>query len=140
MISAGTHRLTEGLFDCTTCGAIHLKGFPEPVVVWQVHGESMAESRYDALHSRAVTPMVGRDRELGLLMHCWERVCGGEAQVALISGEAGVGKSRILHALRVTAGAERAVHPDAVLFALPSGERAASGDQLLRAPRRHCAR
>ena len=100
MISAGTHRLTEGLFDCTTCGAIPLKGFPEPVVVWQVHSESTAESRYDALHSRAVTPMVGRDRELALLMHCWERVCGGEAQVAVISGEAGVGKSRILHALR----------------------------------------
>ena len=102
MISAGTHRLIEGLFDCASLGAMHLKGFPEPVVVWQVHGESTAESRFDALHARAVTPMVGRDREFGLLMHCWERVGGGEAQVALISGEAGVGKSRILHALRTT--------------------------------------
>ena len=46
--------------------------------------------------------MVGRDREFGLLMHCWERAGGGEAQVALISGEAGVGKSRLLHALRTT--------------------------------------
>jgi predicted ATPase/class 3 adenylate cyclase len=100
IISASTHRLTEGLFDCTNLGAIQLKGFSEPAVLWQVRCESIAESRFDALHARAVSPMVGRDRELGLLMHCWERVTDGEAQVALISGEAGVGKSRILHALR----------------------------------------
>ena len=100
VISASTHRLTEGLFDCASLGKLHLKGFTEPVVVWQVHGESVAESRFDAMHSRTLTPMVGRDRELGLLMHCWERVGAGEAQAALISGEAGVGKSRILNALR----------------------------------------
>jgi class 3 adenylate cyclase/predicted ATPase len=100
VISAGTHRLTEGLFDCASLGKLHLKGFPEPVVAWQVHGTSMAESRFDAMHSRALTPMVGRDRELGLLMDCWERVGAGEAQVALLSGEAGVGKSRMLNALR----------------------------------------
>ena len=102
IISAGTHRLTEGLFDCVSLGAMHLKGFPVPVVVYNVHGESAAKSRFDALHAHAVTPMVGRDREFGLLMHCWERAGGGEAQVALISGEAGVGKSRLLHALRTT--------------------------------------
>ena len=102
IISAGTHRLIEGLFDCVSLGAMHLKGFPVPVVAWQVHGESAVKSRFDALHAHAVTPMVGRDRELGLLMHCWERAGGGEAQVALISGEAGVGKSRLLHALRTT--------------------------------------
>ena len=100
VISAGTHRLTEGLFDCASLGKLHLKGFAEPVVAWQVHGTSMAESRFDAMHSRALTPMVGRDRELGLLMDCWERVGAGEAQVALLSGEAGVGKSRMLNALR----------------------------------------
>ena len=100
IMSDSTHRLTEGLFDCVNLGAIQLKGFSEPTVMWQVHGESIAESRFYALHARAVSPMVGRDRELGLLMNCWERVRGGEAQVALISGEAGVGKSRILHALR----------------------------------------
>ena len=100
VISTSTHRLTEGLFECTSLGKLHLKGFTEPVVVWQVHGESTAESRFDAMHSRALTPMVGRDRELGLLMQCWERVGAGDVQVALISGEAGVGKSRILNALR----------------------------------------
>jgi class 3 adenylate cyclase/predicted ATPase len=100
IISAGTHRLIEGLFDCASLGTMRLKGFPVPVVVWQVKGESAARSRFDALHAHAVTPMVGRDRESGLLMHCWERAGGGEAQVALISGEAGVGKSRLLHALR----------------------------------------
>ena len=100
VISTSTHRLTEGLFECTSLGKLHLKGFTEPVVVWQVHSESTAESRFDAMHSRALTPMVGRDRELGLLMQCWERVGAGDVQVALISGEAGVGKSRILNALR----------------------------------------
>ena len=101
-ISVGTHRLAEGLFDCVSLGAMHLKGFPVPVVVWQVNGESAANSRFDALHAHAVTPMVGRDRELGLLTHCWERAGRGETQLALISGEAGVGKSRLLHALRTT--------------------------------------
>ena len=100
IISSGTHRLIEGLFDCASLGAMHLKGFPVPVVVWQVNGESAAKGRFDALHAHAVTPMVGRDREFGLLMHCWERAGAGEAQVALISGEAGVGKSRLLHAVR----------------------------------------
>ena len=61
---------------------------------WQVHGESVAESRFDALHGRAITPMIGRTRELGALMRCWDRSVAGELQVALISGEAGIGKSR----------------------------------------------
>ena len=100
VISAGTQRLVRGLFNCASLGAMQLKGFPTPVPVWEVHGESAAESRFDARHARAVTPMVGRERELDLLMDCWERAVGGDAQVALISGEAGVGKSRMLRALR----------------------------------------
>ena len=100
VISASTHRLTEGLFDCASLGELQLKGFTGPVAVWEVRGESRAESRFDAMHSRTVAPIVGRERELGLLMRCWERAGAGEAQVALISGEAGVGKSRILNALR----------------------------------------
>ena len=119
---------------------MHLKGFPVPVVVWQVHGESMAKSRFDALHAQAVTPMVGRDREFGLLMHCWERVGGGEAQVALISGEAGVGKSRLLHALRTTL--EPSGPHMLTLYCSPYHQASAlaSGDQLLRAPCGHRAR
>ncbi len=100
VISSRTHRLTEGLFNCARLGPLHLKGFSAPVVAWQVHGESVAESRFDALHGRAITPIIGRNRELGLLMRCWDRAIAGELQVALISGEAGIGKSRILHELR----------------------------------------
>jgi class 3 adenylate cyclase len=100
VISAGTQRLVRGLFNCASLGAMQLKGFPTPVPVWEVHGESAAESRFDARHARAVTPMVGRERELGLLMGCWERAAAGDAQVAQITGEAGVGKSRMLRALR----------------------------------------
>ena len=100
IISANTHRLTEGLFNCTSVGPMHLKGFPAPIVAWEVEGESVVESRFDALHGHVITPMIGRDRELGLLMHCWDRAVAGEAQTALISGEAGIGKSRLLHELR----------------------------------------
>ena len=100
IISSSTYRLTEGLFNCASLGPLHLKGFSAPVVAWQVHGESVAESRFDALHGRAITPMIGRTRELGALMRCWDRSVPGELQVALISGEAGIGKSRLLHELR----------------------------------------
>ena len=100
IISLNTYRLTEGLFNGVRLGPLHLKGFSTPIVAWQVHGESGAESRFDALHGRAITPMIGRTRELGALMRCWDRSVAGELQVALISGEAGIGKSRLLHELR----------------------------------------
>jgi len=100
IISSSTYRLTEGLFNCTSLAALHLHGFSDPVAAWQVQGESVAESRFDALHGRAITPMTGRSRELAVLMHCWDHAISGEMQVVLISGEAGIGKSRILHELR----------------------------------------
>ena len=100
IISANTHRLTEGLFNCTSVGPMHLKGFPAPVVAWKVEGERVVDSRFDALHGHVITPMIGRDHELRLLMHCWDRAVAGQAQTALISGEAGIGKSRLMHELR----------------------------------------
>ena len=100
LIGAGTHRLIGGLFDCVSLGTQSLKGYPTELTVWQVRGEGAAEGRFDALHARAASPMIGRDHELGLLADCWQRAVAGTAQVALISGEPGVGKSRLLHALR----------------------------------------
>ena len=100
IISANTHRLTGGLFNCTSVGPMHLKGFPAPVVAWKVEGARAVDSRFDALHGHVITPMIGRDHELRLLMHCWDRAVAGQAQTALISGEAGIGKSRLMHELR----------------------------------------
>ncbi len=107
IIGAGTQRLTMGLFNCASLGLLTLHGFPKPVGVWQVHGESIAESRFDAVHARAVNPMVGRESELRRLMECWDYAVRGNKQVAVISGEPGVGKSRLLRALRDAVGPSR---------------------------------
>ena len=76
-----------------------LKGFPEPVQLWRVLGPSGTQSRFEALHGRWLTPMVGREHEIGLLLERWRQAKDGEGQVVLISGEAGIGKSRITEVL-----------------------------------------
>jgi len=66
-----------------------------PVPAWQVLRPSAVESRFEALRGSALTPLVGRDEEIEVLLRRWERAKGGDGQVALISGEPGIGKSRI---------------------------------------------
>jgi predicted ATPase/class 3 adenylate cyclase len=94
VIAASTRRLTGGLFDYRDLGAIALKGFGENVSAWQVLGASAVESRFEAMRT-AMTPLVGRDEEIDLLMRRWEQAKGGDGQVVLISGEPGIGKSRL---------------------------------------------
>jgi class 3 adenylate cyclase len=94
VIASSTRRLTGGLFEYRDLGAVALKGFAEDVPAWQVLGVSTAESRFEALRT-ATTPLVGRDEEIDLLMRRWEQVKRGEGSVVLISGEPGIGKSRI---------------------------------------------
>ncbi|HEX6015192.1 MAG TPA: AAA family ATPase, partial [Geminicoccaceae bacterium] len=101
LIAAGTRRLVGGLFDYEELGAIEVKGYPEPVRAWQVRGESATESRFEALRDPAtLTPLVGRDEEIELLLCRWRRARRGDGQVVLLSAEAGVGKSRLVAALR----------------------------------------
>jgi predicted ATPase len=80
-------------------GAIAVKGFDAPVPVWQVLQPSIVESRLEALRASALTPLVGREEELELLLHRWQQTKAGDGQVVLLSGEPGIGKSRLAAAL-----------------------------------------
>jgi class 3 adenylate cyclase/predicted ATPase len=98
VIDEHTHRLTGRLFDYADLGMQELKGFAKPLRAWRVLERSAVESRFAALHS-ADLPLVGRQEELELLWRRWNRTKAGDGQVVLISGEAGIGKSRLAAAL-----------------------------------------
>ena len=84
VISARTRQLIGGLFELAELGTQTLKGFPVPVRAWRALRESAAESRFETLHGAALTPLVGREHEIGLLLERWERVQEGEGQVVLL--------------------------------------------------------
>ena len=94
VISSSTRRLIGGLFEYRDLGTVALKGFAEDVPTWQVLGAGAAESRFEALRA-TTTPLVGRDEEIDLLLRRWEQAKRGEGCVVLVSGEPGIGKSRI---------------------------------------------
>ena len=98
MIAESTRRQVGTLFDLADLGPQALAGFAEPQPVWRVLGDSGMLSRFEALRSGA-TPLVGRDEELDLLLRRWEQAKGGEGRVVLVSGEPGIGKSRLTAAL-----------------------------------------
>jgi TolB-like protein/class 3 adenylate cyclase/predicted ATPase len=106
VIEPATRQLIGNLFDCRDLGAIDMTGGTEPMRIWQVLGESIVASRFEALHPAALTPLVGREEEIDLLLRRWERAKAGDGQVVLVSGEPGLGKSRITVALaeRLLAG------------------------------------
>lgn len=101
VVAGGTRRLVGDLFAMRDLGPTDLKGFAEPIRSWQVVNEGTAEGRFEALHpAAALTPLVGREHELALLLDRWERAKDGEGQVVLLTGEPGIGKSRLVRALR----------------------------------------
>jgi class 3 adenylate cyclase len=106
VISRRTRRLLAGWFELTDLGVSQLKGIAEPVRAWRVGTEGKAESRFEALRGQGLTPLVGRDHEIALLLDRFERAKDGEGQVVLLAGEAGIGKSRIVRALRERLGDE----------------------------------
>jgi class 3 adenylate cyclase/tetratricopeptide (TPR) repeat protein len=106
VIAASTRQLIGNAFELTNLGEHDLKGIVEPVHVWRVERALLTESRFDAGRGSALTPMVGRGEELDLLLSRWSQAIDGEGQVVLLSGEPGIGKSRILSALRERLEAE----------------------------------
>jgi class 3 adenylate cyclase len=100
VISSATLPLLGGFFACQALGPHLLKGFAQPMEVYQVLYESMARSRLEAAGRSGLTPLVGRDQEVALLRERWAQVRDGVGQVVLLSGEAGIGKSRLVQVLK----------------------------------------
>ncbi len=99
VIAEATRKLLGNLFELKDLGARDLKGVTEPVRAWVAVRASTVESRFEALHPSGLTALVGREEETELLLRRWSRAKSGEGQVVLLSGEAGVGKSRLTAAL-----------------------------------------
>jgi class 3 adenylate cyclase len=125
VIAAGTRRLVGDLFEYRDLGAVEVKGIAELVPAWQVLRPSVVASRFEALRGSALSPLIGRDEEIDLLLRRWARAKAGDGQVVLISGEAGIGKSRITAALEERLQAEPHLrlryfcspyHPDSALY------------------------
>jgi class 3 adenylate cyclase len=91
VICKGTRRLAGSLFDCEDLGAVPLKGFDGPVRAWRVTCARAVESRFEARHGPDLTPLVGREEELDVLLRRWRQ--SGEGRVVLVSGEPGIGTS-----------------------------------------------
>jgi class 3 adenylate cyclase/predicted ATPase len=104
VISQATRRLVGGLFELADLGPRRLKGFAAPLAVWRVEGQGRAEGRFEALHGEHLTPLVGREHELGILLERWAWARDGDGQVVLLSGEPGIGKSRMIRTLRERIG------------------------------------
>jgi len=95
VIAGSTRRLLGDLFEYGDLGALEVKGIAAPVLAWQVLRPGAVASRFEALRGSALTPLVGCDEEIGLLLRRWALAQTGDGQIVLISGEPGIGKSRI---------------------------------------------
>jgi class 3 adenylate cyclase len=100
VISEKTYRLVQGYFDCEALGAQTLRGVTEPIVVSRVLSERGAQGRLDIVQARGLTPLVGRESEVTLLLDRWEQAKAGQGHVVLLTGEAGIGKSRLVQVLK----------------------------------------
>ena len=145
VIAESTRKLVGNLFELEDLGAKDLKGIAGPVRAWAALRPASVEGRFEAFHASGLTELVGREEELELLLRRWSKAKTGEGQVVLLSGEAGIGKSRLTAALLGTP-CFRATHALALLLlAAAHGQRILSDHQPDGArrwinARRHCCR
>src|SRR5262245_31471730 len=99
-MSEVTYRLVEGYFTCESLGEHALRGVSQPLNIYRVLGASGATSHLDVAQPRGLTPLVGREQEVGLLVERWEQVKVGHGHVILLTGDAGIGKSRLVQVLK----------------------------------------
>jgi class 3 adenylate cyclase/predicted ATPase len=100
LISADTYRLIQGYFACQELGVQTLRGVAEPIAVYRVLSESGVYSRLDVAQTRGLTPLVGREQEVGLLLERWNQIKDGQGHVVLLTGDPGIGKSRLVQMLK----------------------------------------
>ena len=100
LICASTRRLLGELFELESLSTRHVSGLDAPVPAWRVVSDGLAESRFEALRGSDLLPLIGRRAELTLLLDRWQRALGGAGQVVQLAGTPGIGKSRLVRALR----------------------------------------
>ena len=135
VVAEGTRKLLGSLFELQDLGLQELKGISSPTRAWAALRPASVEGRFDAMHASGLTDLVGREEELDLLLRRWSRAKSGDGQIVLLSGEAGIGKSRLTAALLERLATEPHTrlryfcspqHTDSVLFPVISHlERAA---------------
>ena len=120
VIAPSTRRLVGAAFQLSDMGAHSLKGIAQPVRAWRVHAVHRPVGRFEAAHEGvALTPLVGRQKEVALLLRRWHQARDGEGQVVLVGGEPGIGKSRILSVLREKLAGEGAATNELPVLAVP---------------------
>ena len=108
LITQATHRLVKGFFVCDSLGSHAIKGAAQPLELFRVVRASEVRNRIEVAETAGLTPLVGRDLELGILRDRWEKAIEGMGQFVLLIGDAGLGKSRLIRELRESAAAASA--------------------------------
>jgi class 3 adenylate cyclase/tetratricopeptide (TPR) repeat protein/ABC-type transport system involved in cytochrome c biogenesis ATPase subunit len=123
VIGEATQRLVEGLFEIEPLAPQMLKGFSAPITIYRVLRPSTAPNRFEARSGRFLTPLIGRETELGFLSKRWEIATEGEGQAVLLQGEAGIGKSRLLQTLRMQL--REMAHTEVLFYCSPQHQNSA---------------
>jgi len=123
VMSEATLRLVEGFFEIEPLGPQMLKGVSAPIAIYRVLRPSAAPNRFEARSGQFLTPLIGRETELGFLTKRWENAMEGEGRAVLLQGEAGIGKSRLLQTLRMQL--REAPHTEIVFYGSPQHQTSA---------------